>query len=115
MEKFKHEEKFLEILTEQTGEMYSITELTDGHGLTPDSLIDKSKRFDPYFLEGTQYSDNIVYLNSIFVWDNDIHIYLSKVEPMISSFSCKIYYPIKKKKDVEFFILNLKKLKKDGN
>ena len=40
---------------------------------------------------------------------------LSKLEPMISSFSCKIYYPIRKKKDVEFFILNLKKLKKDGN
>lgn len=114
MEKFKHEERFLEVITEKTGELYSITELTDGHGLTIVGLLDRPK-FTPYFLDGIHYSDGIHYLDSIFVFDNDIHIYLSKVEPMISSFSCKIYYPIRKKKDVEFFILNLKKLKKDGN
>jgi hypothetical protein len=57
----------------------------------------------------------IYYLNSIFLFDDDTYIYLSKSEPMISSFSCKIYYPIRKRKDVEFFILNLKKLKKNGN
>jgi hypothetical protein len=114
MEKFKHEERFLDLITEKTSELYSITELTDGHGLTPSSLINKPK-FTPYFLEGTNYSDGTNYLDSIFVFDDDIHIYLSRVELMISSFSCKIYYPIRKKKDVEFFILNLKKLKKDGN
>lgn len=114
METFKHEKRFLNHITEKTSELYSITELTDGHGLTPDILIDKPK-FIPYFLEGTNYSDGTHYLDSIFVFDNDIHIYLSRVELMISSFSCKIYYPIRKKKDVEFFILNLKKLKKDGN
>lgn len=114
MEKFKYEKQFLELITEKTGELYSITELTDGHGLTSETLMDKPK-FTPYFLEGTNYDDGTHYLDSIFVFDNDIYIYLSKVEPMISSFSCKIYYPIRKKKDFEFFILNLKKLKKNGN
>lgn len=114
MEKFKHEERFLELITEKTGELYSITELTEGHGLTPSSLFEKPK-FLPYFLEGTNYSDGTYYLNTIFVFDNDIHIYLSKTDIIVSSFSCKIYYPIRKKKDVEFFILNLKKIKKDGN
>lgn len=114
MKKFKHEERFLTLITEKTGEFYSITELTDGHGLSPNSLMNKPK-FEPYFLDGTNYSDGTFYLDSIFVLDNDIYIYLSKSEPIISSFSCKFYYPIRKKKDVEFFILNLKKLKKDGN
>jgi hypothetical protein len=114
MEKFKYEKQFLELITEKTGEIYSITELTDGHGLTSETLMDKPK-FTPYFLEGTNYTDGTHYLDSIFVFDNDIHIYLSKSEPMISSFSCKIYYPIRKRKDVEFFILNLKKIKKNGN
>ena len=114
MEKFKHEERFLDLITEKSGEFYSITELADGHGLTSSGLMDKPK-FKPYFLEGTNYADETHYLDSIFVFYDDIYIYLSKVEPMISSFSCKIYYPIRKKKDVEFFILNLKKLKKDGN
>ena len=40
---------------------------------------------------------------------------VSKTEPIVSSFSCRIYYPIRKKKEVDFFILNLKKLKRDGN
>lgn len=114
MEKFKHEERFLELITEKTGELYSITELTDGHGLTYETLIDKPK-FTSYFLDGVNYTDKTHYSDSIFVFDNDIYIYLSKLEPMIYSFSCKIYYPIRKKKDVDFFILNLKKMKKDGN
>jgi hypothetical protein len=114
MEKFKHEEQFLKLITDKTGEMYSLIELLDGHGLTPQTLFGKDK-FTPYLLDGIQYTDNVVYTDSIFVFDNDVHIYLSKVEVTISSFSCKIYYPIRKKKDVEFFILNLKKLKKDGN
>ena len=114
MEKFKHEERLLNMITEKTGEIHSIIELTDGHGLTPQSLIEKPK-FLTYFLDGIQFSDNLSYLDSIFLFDNDIYIYLSKLEPMISSFSCKIYYPIRKKKDVDFFILTLKKIKKDGN
>jgi hypothetical protein len=114
MEKFKHEEKFLELITEKDGEMYSITELSDGHGLTPYELLQRPK-FTPYFLDGTEYSNGVSYLNSIFVFDENIYIYLSKSEPMVSSFSCKIYYPIRKKKDVEFFTLNLKKMKKNGN
>ena len=114
MEKFKHEERFLELITEKTGEFYSITELTDGHGLNSSSLMDKPK-FTPYFLDGQQYTDGVVYLDSIFVYDNDIYLYLSKSDAIVSSFSCKIYYPIRKKKDVDFFILNLKKIKKDGN
>jgi len=112
MEKFKHEERFLELITEKTGELYSITELTDGHGLTTSGLFEKPK-FVPYFLDGTNYSDGTSYLNSIFVFDEDIYIYLSKSDVIVSSFSCKIYYPIKKKKDVDFFILNLKKIKKN--
>jgi len=112
MEKFKHEERFLKLITEKTGELFSITELTDGHGLTCGSLMNKPK-FTPYFLEGTNYADGTIYLDSIFVFDNDIHIYLSKSEPTISSFSCKIYYPIRKLRDVDFFILNLKKIKKN--
>lgn len=114
MEKFKHEKRFLDLITQKTGDLYSITELTDGHGLTSSSFVNKPK-FEPYFLEGTNYSDGTYYSDSIFLFDENIYIYLSKSEPMISSFSCKIYYPIRKKKDVEFFILNLKKLKKDGN
>ena len=112
MEKFKHEERFLELITEKTGELYSITELTDGHGLTTSGLFEKPK-FVPYFLDGTNYSDGTSYLNSIFVFDEDIYIYLSKSDVIVSSFSCKIYYPIRKKKDVDFFILNLKKIKKN--
>ena len=114
MEKFKHEERFLELITEKTGELYSISELSDGHGLIPNTLMDKPK-FTTYFLEGTNYVDGTHYMDSIFVFNNDIYIYLCKTELLISSFFCKIYYPIKKKKDVEFFILNLKKLKKNGN
>ena len=114
MEKFKHEEKLLELLIENTKEIYSITELLFDHTLTCESLLDKPK-FEPYFLEGNNTSVGNYYLDSIFIYDEDIYIYLSKTEPMISSFSCKIYYPIRKRNDVEFFILNLKKLKKNGN
>jgi hypothetical protein len=114
MEKFKHEKKFLELITEQTNELYSITELADGHELNPYILFEKQK-LTPYMLDGKEYSNGTSYLDSIFVFDNDIYLYLSKIEAIISSFSCKIYYPIRKKKDVEFFILNLKKMKKDGN
>lgn len=112
--KFKHEERLLNYLTEENKVLYSIIELTEGHLLTPDSLIEKP-RFESYLLDGVQYSNGVSYLDSIFLYDSNIYIYLSKSEPIVSSFSCKIYYPINRKKDVEFFILNLKKLKKDGN
>jgi hypothetical protein len=114
MKNFKHEERFLENLFERTKEMISIMELTDGHGLSPLLLKNKPK-FAEYFSDTTQFSDGLSYSDSIYVFDEDIYIYLSKSEPSISSFSCKIYYPIRKKKDVEFFILNLKKMKKNGN
>ena len=114
MQKFKHEERFLDNLTEKTGDLHSISELSDGHGLTPDQLMGKDK-FSEYFLDGTEYSTGTVYLDAIFVFDEDIYLYLSKSDVIVSSFSCKIYYPIRKRKDVEFFILNLKKIKKNGN
>ena len=114
MEKFKHEEKFLTHINEMTSELYSIVELLGGHGLTPESLFTKPK-FTTYLLDSEQFSDGVVYLDSIFVFDNDIYMYLSKSDIIVSSFSCKIYYPIRKKKDVDFFILNLRKIKKDGN
>jgi hypothetical protein len=66
-----------------------------------------------HFLDGVEYSSSIMYMDAIFVYNDDIYIYLSKNDPIISSFSCKIYYPIRKKKEVEFFMLNLKKLKKN--
>jgi hypothetical protein len=114
MKKYKHEEKFLDHIIDKNQELYSMIELSDGHSLTPESLLEKPK-FTPYLLDGLEYNSGTSYLDSIFMFDNDIFIYLSKSEPIISSFSCKIYYPIKKKKDVDFFILNLKKLKKNGN
>jgi hypothetical protein len=114
MKNFKHEERFLGNLTEKTGELFSINELSEGHGLSPYELFGRPK-FNEYLLDGIEYSNGVVYLDSIFVFDEDIYIYLSKSDATISSFSCKIYYPIRKKKDVEFFILNLKKLKKNGN
>ena len=114
MNKFKYEEKFLELITEKTNEIYSIYHLGFHHGLTSDILLEKPK-FEPYFLDGNAQEDGKFYLDSIFLYDDDIYIYLSKSDAMISSFSCKIYYPMRKKKDVEFFILNLKKIKKDGN
>lgn len=114
MKKFRHEEQFLKLLTEKNGEMYSVIELVDFHKLTPNELI-KRPKFAPFFLEGIHMTNELVYQESIFVMDNTIYIYLSKEEPSFSSFSCKIYYPIEKKKDVEFFILNLKKLEKNGN
>jgi hypothetical protein len=115
MEKFKHEEKLLELITEKSGELFSSILLTDDHGLNPTDLQTKPK-FIAHFLEGVQQNGGeIFYPNSIFVFDENIYIYLCKSEPLISSFYCKIYYPIRKKKDVEFFILNLKKLKKNGN
>lgn len=114
MEKFKHEERFLKNLTDKTGQLFSISELSEGHGLSPQELFNKPK-FKEHLLDGIEYSSGLIYMDAIFVYYDDIYIYLSKSEPMISSFSCKIYYPIRKKKDVEFFILNLKKLKKNGN
>ena len=114
MKKFKHEEKFLSSIYDKTQTLYSISELSDGHNLTPELLFQKPK-FEKYFLDGLEYSHGVVYLDSIFLYDNDIYIYLSKTDVIVSSFSCKIYYPIEKKKEVEFFMLNLKKLKKDGN
>lgn len=114
MKKFRHEERFLTNLTELYNEMYSVVELSDGHELTPELLFTK-KKFSEYFLDGLQYSTGTSYIDSIFVFDEDIYIYLSKSDVIVSSFFCKIYYPIRKKKDVDFFLLNLKKLKKDGN
>ncbi len=111
MKKFKYEEQFLKTVTKKNGEMLSIIDLLDYHGLTPNDLIQRPK-FIPYFFEGTQYTDDLMCQESIFMMDNNIYIYLSKGEPNISSFSCRIYYPIEKRKDVEFFILNLKKFKK---
>jgi len=114
MEKFKHEKKFLENLKDKNSELFSINELYDGHGLTPQELFNRPK-FMEHFLDGVEYSSSIMYMDAIFVYNDDIYIYLSKNDPIISSFSCKIYYPIRKKKEVEFFMLNLKKLKKNGN
>ena len=114
MGNFIHEEKFLKLNQDTKSELLSINTLEDGHELTPEFLFTKPK-FTPYLLDGKEVSGRMSYLESIFVYDDDIYLYLSKSDAMISSFSCKIYYPIIKKKDVEFFILNLKKLKKNGN
>ncbi len=114
LKKFKHEERFLSLILEEEKEMYSIMELSDGHSLTPQTLFEKPK-FQNFFLDGTQFSDGVSYLDSIFRYDNNIYLYLSKTDMLVSSFSCKIYYPISKKKDVDFFVLNLKKMNKNGN
>jgi len=114
MGNFIHEEKFLKLHQDTKSELLSVNKLEDNHELTPDFLFTKPK-FTPYLLDGKEVSGQMSYLESIFVYDDDIYLYLSKSESMFSSFSCKIYYPIKKRKDVEFFILNLKKLKKNGN
>ena len=83
--------------------------------ISDDSNLLIQKEFDIEYLNGDEYNGEIKYNEGIFKHRSGFYIYLSKSEPMISSFSCKIYYPIRKKKDVEFFILNLKKIKKDGN
>ena len=114
MEKFKHEEKFLEIISKTTDQFFSMIELTEGHGLSPHEFDNKPK-FVEFFSDSKQYSDGNLQSDVIYVFDEEIYIYLSKSESVISSFSCKIYYPIRKKKDVNFFILNLKKMKKNGN
>jgi len=114
MGNFIHEEKFLKLHQDTKSELLSVNKLEDNHELTPDFLFTKPK-FTPHLLDGKEVSGQMSYLESIFVYDDDIYLYLSKSESMFSSFSCKIYYPIKKRKDVEFFILNLKKLKKNGN
>jgi hypothetical protein len=89
MEKFKLEEKFLELLVDKTGELYSTIQLSDTHGLTPTDLQNRPK-FSPYFLDGKEdISGGISYLSSIFLFDDDTYIYLSKSDPMISSFSWK--------------------------
>jgi len=112
MEKFKHEERFLENIFKTNENLFSIMELSEGHGLSPNELKSKTK-FTEFFSDSIQYLDGTTNLDSIYMFDSDIYIYLSKSDPTISSFSCKIYYPIRKKKDVEFFVLNLKKLKKN--
>ena len=114
MKNFKHEERFLENHIEKNNELLSIIQLDLGHGISPYDLISRPK-FTEFFLDGIEGDGGPIYLDAIFTFDEDIYIYLSKTEPMISSFSCKIYYPIRKRKDVEFFILNLKKSKKNGN
>jgi hypothetical protein len=114
LKKFKHEDRFINFVTEKNKILYSVIELIEGHTLTTKTLLDKPK-FTSYLLDGIQYSDGIIYLDSIFVYDNDIYVYLSKSELIDSLFSCRIYYPIERKKDVDFFILNLNKLKKNGN
>jgi hypothetical protein len=114
MKKFKHEEKFLDFIVEEKQQLYSIVELSDRHSLTPHILLEKPK-FSTYLLDTIQYSDGVSYLDSIFLFDNDIYIYLSINDSNLSSFSCRIYYPIGKKKDVDFFVLNLKKINKNGN
>jgi len=105
MEKFRHEEKFLENLYKMSDQFFSMILITDGHGLSPNELKTRTK-FTEFFSNSVQYSDGTTHLDSIYVFDEDIYIYLSKSDPTISSFSCKIYYSIRKKKDVEFFILN---------
>ena len=112
MEKFKHEERFLENILKTNENLFSIMELSEGHGLSPNELKSKTK-FTEFFSDSIQYLDGTSHLDSIYMFDSDIYIYLSKSDATISSFSCKIYYPIRKKKDVEFFVLNLKKLKKN--
>ena len=47
MKKFKHEERFLNNLTEISKELFSVVELSDGHELTPELLFTK-KKFSEY-------------------------------------------------------------------
>jgi hypothetical protein len=109
MEKFKQEERLLDLLTHEKDYLYSYIELSTDIGLTPQDLEGKSK-FKPLENQG-----EICYLESIFTFDDNIFIYLCRSEIVIKSFFCRIYFPIEKKNDVQFFLLNLKKMKKNGN
>jgi hypothetical protein len=110
LKKFKHEERFLSLILEEEKEMYSIMELSDGHSLTPQTLFEKPK-FQNFFLDGTQFSDGVSYLDSIFRYDNNIYLYLSKMEVTDKTYELKIYYDMGQLNEVSFFIKNLSKIK----
>jgi hypothetical protein len=109
--KFKYEETFYKKLTEKSNEMYSIIDLDNTTLITPSLLFKYNTKYKPYFLYGKMYENMQIYSDVIFYFDDDIYIYLSNTDINISSFYCKIYYPISKKQDIDFFILNLKKIK----
>ncbi len=114
MEKFKQEERLLDLLTHEKDYLYSYIELSTDIGLTPQDLEGKSK-FKPFMISSLENQGEICYLESIFTFDDNIFIYLCRSEIVIKSFFCRIYFPIEKKNDVQFFLLNLKKMKKNGN
>jgi len=114
MEKFKQEERLLNLITQENNCLYSDIELSSEIALTPQDLEGKSK-FKLYMISSVENQGQICYLESIFTFDDNIFIYLYRSEIVMKSFFCKIYFPIEKKNDVQFFLLNLKKMKKNGN
>lgn len=114
MEKFKQEERLLNLITTKKDFLYSYIELSTDIGLTPQDLEGKLK-FKPFMISGLENQGEICYTESIFTFDDNIFIYLCRTEVIIKSFFCRIYFPIEKRNDVQFFLLNLKKMKKNGN
>lgn len=110
-DKFKYGDMFYKQLLDKTNEMYSVVDISEYVSLTPEMLFKNNTKYRPYFLDGKMLGLSQLYSDIIFCFDDDIYIYLSNTDPIISSFYCKIYYPIRKKQDVDFFIINLKKIK----
>ena len=112
-EKFSFEDKFLNDLYSKTGEIYSIIEVPEGHGLNPDLLENKPK-FTPFYVDGKFYEGKTIPLVAVYKTESNYYLYLYKKDWTFASYNLKIYYTIKIQKEVLFFINNLKKLK-NGN
>jgi len=65
MEKFKHEERFLENIFKTNENLFSIMELSEGHGLSPNELKSKTK-FTEFFSDSIQLFTTYSRLQPIF-------------------------------------------------
>lgn len=114
MESISFEDRFINDIYGKTGEVYSVLNVPNTEGLSPEMLEGKPK-FTPYYVEGTYYEGKVLSSTSVYKTESNYYLYLYKKESSFASYQLKVYYPIRVQKEVLFFINNLKKLNKNGN
>jgi hypothetical protein len=114
MESISFEDRFLNDMYSKTGELYSVLDVPNAEGLSPEMLEGKPK-FTLFYVEGVYHDGKVLAASSVYKTESNYYLYLYKKESSFASYKLKIYYPIRIQKEVLFFINNLKKLNKNGN
>jgi hypothetical protein len=102
---FSFEEKFL-----KDKDFLSITTITEGHGLTPDTF--KNKNHTEIFVDSFFYSNGEVILDYICKLKSGIYFYFSKID-IHSNYKLKAYYSIEQRSELNFLIKNILKQSKN--